>query len=108
VELQFKIKETGKDSVLVRAALVDIVAWEDRFERPSSTMGGDSIFARDFVWLAWHSQKRTGATTLDFMDWIGSRRSMRLRALRRLRLSLWRILQPLARRQSRSRDRHRA
>jgi hypothetical protein len=72
MELQFKIKETGKESVLVRAALVDIVAWEDRFERPSSTMGGDSIFARDFVWLAWHSQKRTGATTLDFMDWVAT------------------------------------
>ena len=72
MELQFRIKETGKDSVLVRAALVDIVAWEDRFERPSSTMGGDSIFARDFVWLAWHSQKRTGATTLDFMDWVAT------------------------------------
>jgi len=72
MELQFKIKETGKESVLVRAALVDIVAWEDRFERPSSTMGGDSIFARDFVWLAWHSQKRTGATALDFMDWVAT------------------------------------
>jgi hypothetical protein len=72
MELQFKIKETGKDSIVVRAALVDIVAWEDRFERPSSTMGGDSIFARDFVWLAWHSQKRTGATTLDFMDWVAT------------------------------------
>ena len=72
MELNFKIKETGKDSVVVRAALVDIVAWEDQFERPSSTMGGDSIFARDFVWLAWHSQKRTGATTLDFMDWVAT------------------------------------
>ena len=72
MELQFRIKETGKESVVVRAALVDIVAWEDRFERPSSTMGGDSIFARDFVWLAWHSQKRTGATTLDFMDWVAT------------------------------------
>ena len=72
MELNFKIKETGKDSVVVRAALVDIVAWEDQFERPSSTMGGDSIFARDFVWLAWHSQKRTGATMLDFMDWVAT------------------------------------
>jgi hypothetical protein len=72
MELQFRIKETGKESVLVRAALVDIVAWEDRFERPSSTMGGDSIFARDFVWLAWHSQKRTGATALEFMDWVAT------------------------------------
>jgi len=72
MELQFRIKETGKESVLVRAALVDIVAWEDRFERPSSTMGGDSIFARDFVWLAWHSQKRTGATALDFMEWVAT------------------------------------
>jgi hypothetical protein len=72
MELQFKIKETGKESVVVRAALVDIVAWEDRFERPSSTMGGDSIFARDFVWLAWHSQKRTGATALEFMDWVAT------------------------------------
>ena len=72
MELQFKIKETGKDSVVIRAALVDLVAWEERFERPSSTMGGDSIFARDFVWLAWHSQHRTGATTLDFMDWLAT------------------------------------
>jgi len=72
MELQFKIKETGKESVLVRAALVDIVAWEDRFERPSSTMGGDSIFARDFVWLPWHSPKRTGATALHFMDWVAT------------------------------------
>ena len=72
MELQFKIKESGKESVLVRAALVDIVAWEDRFERPSSTMSGDSIFARDFVWLAWHSQKRTGATALEFMDWVAT------------------------------------
>ena len=72
MELQFRIKETGKDAIVVRAALVDIVAWEDRFERPSSTMGGDSIFARDFVWLAWHSQHRTGATTLDFMDWVAT------------------------------------
>jgi len=72
MELQFRIKETGKESVIVRAALVDIVAWEDRFERPSSTMGGDSIFARDFVWLAWHSQKRTGATALDFMEWVAT------------------------------------
>ena len=72
MELQFKIKETGKDSIVVRAALVDIIAWEDKFERPSSTMGGDSIFARDFVWLAWHSQHRTGATNLEFMDWVAT------------------------------------
>lgn len=69
MELSFKIKETGKDSIIVRAALVDIVAWEEHFERPSSTLGGDSIYARDFVWLAWHAQQRRGKTDLDFMAW---------------------------------------
>ena len=72
MELQFRIKEVGKDSIVVRAALVDIVAWEEHFERPSSTLGGDTIYARDFVWLAWHAQHRRGATTLDFMDWVAT------------------------------------
>ena len=52
MELQFRIKEVGKDSITVRAALVDIVAWEQHFERPSSTLASDSIYARDLVWLA--------------------------------------------------------
>ena len=72
MELNFKIKETGKDSVVVRAALVEIVAWEEHFERPSSMLGGDSIYARDFVWLAWHAQHRRGKTDLDFMAWLAT------------------------------------
>jgi hypothetical protein len=72
MELQFRIKEVGKDSITVRAALVDIVAWEQHFERPSSTLASDSIYARDLVWLAWHAQHRTSATGLDFMDWVAT------------------------------------
>ena len=71
MELQFKIKETGKDSVVVRAALVDFVAWEEHFERPSSSlMGGDSFYVRDFTWLTWHAQHRQKNTDLDFMMWL--------------------------------------
>ena len=52
--------------------LVDVIAWEEKYQRPSTELGGDNIFARDFVWLAWHAQHRTGKTTMEFMDWVAT------------------------------------
>jgi hypothetical protein len=72
VQVEFKIKQKNAAEEVVKAELVDVIAWEEKFERPSTQLGSDQIFARDFVWLAWHAQHRTGKTTLDFMDWVAT------------------------------------
>ena len=72
MEVQFKIKPKGGVAETVTAELVDVIAWEEKYRRPSTELGGDNIFARDFVWLAWHAQHRTGKTTMEFMDWVAT------------------------------------
>ena len=72
MEVQFKIKPKGGIAETVTAELVDVIAWEEKYQRPSTELGGDTIFARDFVWLAWHSVQRQGKTNLDFMDWVAT------------------------------------
>lgn len=72
MQVKFKVKPKNGVEEIVQAELVDVIAWEEKFERPSSQLGGNDIFARDFVWLAWHAQKRQGKTTLDFMDWVAT------------------------------------
>ena len=72
MEVQFKIKPKGGIAETVTAELVDVIAWEEKYQRPSTELGGDNIFARDFVWLAWHAQHRTGKTTMEFMDWVAT------------------------------------
>lgn len=72
MQVQFKIKPKGGTTELVTAELVDVIAWEEKFQRPSTELGGDTIFARDFVWLAWHSIQRQGKTSLDFMEWVAT------------------------------------
>jgi hypothetical protein len=72
MEVQFKIKPKSGATEMVTAELVDVIAWEEKFQRPSTELGGDTIFARDFVWLAWHSVQRQGKTSLDFMDWVAT------------------------------------
>jgi hypothetical protein len=69
MEVQFKIKQHGADETIIKAGLVDVIAWEAEFNRPSSSLDGDNAFARDYVWLAWHSSKRQNLTQLDFMEW---------------------------------------
>jgi hypothetical protein len=72
MEVQFKIKPKNGVAETVTAELVDVIAWEEKYQRPSTELGGDNIFARDFVWLAWHAQHRTGKTTMEFMDWVAT------------------------------------
>jgi len=72
MEVQFKIKPKGGVAETVTAELVDVIAWEEKYQRPSTELGGDNIFARDFVWLAWHAQHRTGKTSMEFMDWVAT------------------------------------
>lgn len=69
MEVQFKIKIKGKDEQTITAGLSDVIAWEEEFQKPSSLLSGDTVFARDYVWLAWSAATRLGMTDLDFKDW---------------------------------------
>jgi hypothetical protein len=72
VQVQFKIKPKGGVEESITAELVDVIAWEEHFQRPSSQLSGGDIFARDFVWLAWHAAHRLGKTSLDGMEWVAT------------------------------------
>jgi hypothetical protein len=72
MQVQFKVKPNDGEEMTIVAALVDVIAWEEHFQRPSSALGGDDIFARDYVWLAWHAAKRQKLTKLEFMDWVAT------------------------------------
>jgi hypothetical protein len=72
MQVKFKIKPKGGVEETITAELVDVIAWEEHFQRSSATLDGDGVFARDFVWLAWHAVKRQGKTTLEFMEWVAT------------------------------------
>ena len=72
MQVQFKIKPKGGTAETITAELVDVIAWEEHFQKPSTALSGGDIFARDFVWLAWHAVKRQGKTALEFMDWVAT------------------------------------
>ena len=70
MDVQFKVKPRGGDAKTITASLVDVIAWEEHYQRPSSSLDGENAFARDYVWLAWHAEHRTGGTQLEFMAWV--------------------------------------
>jgi hypothetical protein len=72
MQVQFRIKPKGASEDTVTAELVDVIAWEEHFQRSSASLDSESAFARDYVWLAWHAVKRQGKTQLEFMDWVAT------------------------------------
>ena len=48
---------------------VDIVAFEQKFSMSMTALQKDTRLEHLF-WLAWHVEKRTGATGLEFMKWL--------------------------------------
>lgn len=72
MQIEFKIKPIDGESRVVKASLVDVIAWEEKYEKPSTELAGGEVYARDYVWLAWHAEKRTGKTELEFMDWVAT------------------------------------
>ena len=56
----------GKD-IIANAA--DLVAFEDKFGVSIASLGADPKISYLFF-LAWHSEKRTGATTEPFEKWL--------------------------------------
>lgn len=72
MQVKFKVKPKNGAEIILAAELVDLIAWEEQFNRPSSDLESDKVYARDYVWLAWHTAQRTNVTTLDFMDWVAT------------------------------------
>lgn len=53
----------------VAATAPEIVAWETRFDKSvASLLKG--FKATDLLFLAWHHEKRTKASDLEFEDWL--------------------------------------
>lgn len=55
----------------VTAEAQDLVAFEREFNK-SVARFQDNVFLTDLFWLAWHVEKRTSVTQLDFDAWVAS------------------------------------
>jgi hypothetical protein len=53
----------------VTAEPSDMVAFEREFSK-SITKLQDDVYLTDLFWLAWHAEKRTTATALEFDPWV--------------------------------------
>jgi hypothetical protein len=60
----------GKEQV-VEAVAADLIAFESHFDLSVAKLAQDVRLTHLFF-LAWHSLKRTGATSDDFDTWVGS------------------------------------
>ncbi len=58
----------GTDKQIVCGA-AEIVAWESRFDKSVATLT-KGFRATDLLFMAWHFEKRTNATDLDFETWL--------------------------------------
>jgi hypothetical protein len=65
--LQVSFSDGTTREVAGKAA--DIVAFETKFDMSMSSLQKDVKITHLFF-LAWHAEKRTGATTLDFDAWL--------------------------------------
>jgi hypothetical protein len=63
------VKVAGSEPRTATAIPADFVAFEREFSK-SITSLQDNVFLTDLLWLAWHSEKRTNATGLEFEAWV--------------------------------------
>lgn len=71
MEIAFKFKPKGASQEEITAEIVDVIAWEEQYQKPITSVENNP-FVRDLVWLAWHAMKRSGRTSLEFMDWVAT------------------------------------
>lgn len=65
--LQIKFEDGTTREAIGKA--VDIVAFEQNFNMSMAALQKDTRMEHLF-WLAWHVEKRTGGTALEFMKWL--------------------------------------
>lgn len=67
INLQVTYEDGTKKLVVCNAA--DLVAFEDKYEVSISAIGAETKLSH-LLFLAWHSEKRTGSTKDDFQKWL--------------------------------------
>jgi hypothetical protein len=69
LSISMSVTPKGGAPRVVTAEPVDMVAFERTFSKSIAKLQ-DEVFLTDLFWLAWHSEKRTGATGLEFDPWV--------------------------------------
>lgn len=77
LSISMAIKPRGDDERTVVAEPSDMVAFEREFQKSISSLQ-ENVFLTDLFWLAWHAEKRTKATKLEFDAWIDTVESIDL------------------------------
>lgn len=67
INLQVNFEDGTSKEVVCNAA--DLVAFEDKFNISVGAIGAESKLSH-LLFLAWHSEKRTGATKEQFDKWL--------------------------------------
>lgn len=67
INLQISFNDGTSKDVLCNAA--DLVAFEDKFNISIAAIGAESRISH-LLFLAWHSEKRTGGTKDTFEKWL--------------------------------------
>lgn len=69
------VKPIGAEARTVTAGPPDIVAFERTFSKSITSLQGEP-YLTDLFWLAWHAEKRTGQTNLEFDPWVDTLESL--------------------------------
>lgn len=69
--MQIDLQLTYNDgtSRVIKATAADLVAWEAKFDLSVARLE-QNVKLTHLLFLAWHSQKRTKATDLEFDTWV--------------------------------------
>jgi hypothetical protein len=79
VKIQLKVKFINGQSADVDAMFPDFIAFEKERRRSVVKLEADMQLT-DLAWLAWHSEKRRGSTTLKFEpDWVSTVEAVEVR-----------------------------
>lgn len=69
MKINLRIEYIGKEPIEVTCSASDLVAFEDKFNLSVTKLAEDTRLTHLFF-LAWHSEFRRKATTLEFDKWI--------------------------------------
>ena len=68
MKINLRVTFNDESVVEVEATARDLVAFEDRFNKPVTSLETDFRIG-DMLWIAWHWLHRTGKTTKPFEEW---------------------------------------
>jgi hypothetical protein len=69
INLKLKLIDQPEKTVIAKAA--ELVAFENQYNLSVATLEKDIRYTY-LLFFAWHAEKRTGATALEFNDWVNN------------------------------------